>query len=43
MGKKGYVLAYCRRLHACGEVRSGICGVGSIADGVAAGRAIFAV
>lgn len=30
-------------LHACGEVRSGICGVDSIADGVAAGRAIFAV
>ena len=29
-------------LYACGEVRNGICGVGSIADGVAAGKAIFA-
>lgn len=28
-------------LYACGEVRNGICGVGSIADGVAAGKAIF--
>ncbi len=29
-------------LYACGEVRNSICGVGSIADGVAAGKAIFA-
>lgn len=29
-------------LYACGEVRNGICGVGSIADGVAAAKAIFA-
>lgn len=29
-------------LYACGEVRNGICGVSSIADGVAAGKAIFA-
>lgn len=29
-------------LYACGEVRNGICGVGSIADGVAAGKSIFA-
>ena len=29
-------------LFACGEVRSGICGVGSIADGIAAGRTICA-
>ena len=29
-------------LFACGEVRSGICGVGSIADGIAAGRTIWA-
>lgn len=29
-------------LYACGEVRNGICGVGSIADGVAAGKAVFA-
>ncbi|MEG0759648.1 MAG: FAD-dependent oxidoreductase, partial [Raoultibacter sp.] len=28
-------------LYACGEVRNSICGVASIADGVAAGKAIF--
>ena len=27
-------------LYACGEVRNGICGVGSIADGVACGKAV---
>ena len=30
-------------LHACGEVRNGICGVGSIADGVACGKAVCAI
>ena len=38
-GKAGQVIP---GLFACGEVRSGICGVGSIADGIAAGRTICA-
>lgn len=38
-GKAGQVIP---GLFACGEVRSGICGVDSIADGIAAGRTICA-
>ncbi len=30
-------------LYACGEVRNGICGVGSIADGVACGKIVAAL
>lgn len=38
LAESGEVIA---GLYACGEVRNGICGVSSIADGVAAGKAIF--